>query len=104
MDIVLPPGTRRNVSLAPYTTFKIGGPAKYFYIARSTKDIVNAVALARKLKLLFFVLAGGSNVLVSDKGFDGLVIKVQNTTYTISKTNVHADAGVSISPMVQKTG
>ena len=104
MDIVLPPGTRRNVFLAPYTTFKIGGPATYFYIARSTQDIIDAVALARKLKLLFFILAGGSNVLVSDKGFDGLVIKVQNTTYTISKTNVHADAGVSVETLVKKTG
>jgi len=104
MDIALPLGTRRNVSLAPYTTFKIGGTAKYFYIARSTKDIVDAVAQAKSLKLPFFVLAGGSNVLVSDKGFNGLVIKVQNTAYTISKTNVHADAGVSMETLVKKTG
>lgn len=104
MDIALPLRTRRNVSLAPYTTFKIGGTAKYFYIARSTKDIVDAVALAKSLKLSFFVLAGGSNVLVSDKGFNGLVVKVQNTSYTISKTNVHADAGVSMETLVQKTG
>ena len=68
---------RKNVSLAKYTTFKIGGPAKYFYIAKTKQDLIKAIKAAKELGLPFFVLGGGSNLLVSDKGFDGLVINFQ---------------------------
>ena len=108
------PGTRKNVPLAPHTTFKIGGLAKYFFIANKTKDIALAVAVAKRLKMPFFVLAGGSNILVSDKGFSGLVIKIQNTKYKISRfarsgkarqnTKVYAEAGVSMDTLVKETG
>lgn len=66
---------KRNVLLKNYTTFKIGGPAKYFYIAKTKEDLIEAIKEAKKLKLAFFILGGGSNLLVSDKGFNGLVIK-----------------------------
>jgi len=98
------PGTRKNIPLAPHTTFKIGGAAAYFYIARSTQDIVHAVAKAKSLKLPFFILAGGSNVLVSDKGFAGLVIKIQNTKYKIQNTILYAEAGVGMDVLVRETG
>ena len=68
---------KKNVSLAKHTTFKIGGPAKYFYIAKTKQDLIKAIKTAKELNLLFFVLGGGSNLLVADKGFDGLVIKCQ---------------------------
>lgn len=66
---------KRNVLLKNYTTFKIGGPAKYFYIAKTKEDLIEAIKKAKKIKLPFFILGGGSNLLVSDKGFNGLVIK-----------------------------
>jgi len=66
---------KRNVLLKNYTTFKIGGPAKYFYIAKNKTDLIEAIKKAKKLKLPFFILGGGSNLLVSDKGYNGLVIK-----------------------------
>jgi len=66
---------QKNVSLKNYTTFKIGGRAKYFFIAKKKEDLIKAVATAKKLKLPFFVLGSGSNLLVSDQGFKGLVIK-----------------------------
>ena len=69
------PGVKKNVLLKNYTTFKIGGKAKYFFVAKTKKDLVEAIKLAKKMKLPFFVLGGGSNILVSDKGFNGLVIK-----------------------------
>ncbi len=69
------PGVKKNVPLKKYTTFKIGGPAKYFYIAKTKKDLIRAIKTAKKLNLPFFILAGGSNILVSDKGYNGLVIK-----------------------------
>ena len=76
------PEVRRNVPLKKHTTFRIGGPAKYFFAAKTSGQIAKAVQVARSLKLPFFVLSGGSNVLMPDKGFSGLVIKIQNTKYT----------------------
>lgn len=69
---------QKNVPLKKYTTFKIGGPAKYFCLARNKKDLIEAIKWAKEKKMPFFILGGGSNLLVSDRGFDGLVIKFQN--------------------------
>lgn len=66
---------KENIRLAPYTTFKIGGPARYFCTVTDEDEVVEAVRFAKKNELRFFVLGGGSNILVSDSGFDGLVIK-----------------------------
>lgn len=65
---------QEQVPLAPYTTFRIGGPARYFYEAVSEAELAEAVAFARERKLPAFILGGGSNLLVSDSGFDGLAI------------------------------
>jgi UDP-N-acetylmuramate dehydrogenase len=65
-----------NKPLAPFTTFGIGGPARWFTEAASEEDIVEATGWARERGLALFVLGGGSNLLVADAGFDGLVLKV----------------------------
>jgi UDP-N-acetylmuramate dehydrogenase len=65
-----------HVALAPLTTFKIGGPARYFTNALAQRDLVDSIQFAKTKKLPIFVLGGGSNLLVSDAGFPGLVIKV----------------------------
>jgi UDP-N-acetylmuramate dehydrogenase len=67
---------RQHVSLAPFTTFEIGGPATWFAEATTESDIEAAVDFATIRKLRLFVLGGGSNVLVSDTGFDGLVVHI----------------------------
>jgi UDP-N-acetylmuramate dehydrogenase len=67
---------QENVALAPLTTFKIGGPARYFVEAKSTGEVQEAVTLAANRKLPLFVLGGGSNLLVADAGWQGLVLKV----------------------------
>jgi UDP-N-acetylmuramate dehydrogenase len=67
---------RQHVSLAPFTTFEIGGPARWFVEATTESDIEAAVDFAKERKLRLFVLGGGSNVLVSDAGFDGLVLHI----------------------------
>jgi len=79
------PTTKKDVSLAQYTTFKIGGRAKYFFVAETKEDLIKAISLAKKLKLKFFILGGGSNLLVSDKGYNGLVIKTKNSHIEIKK-------------------
>src|SRR3989344_6984349 len=67
---------KQNIPLAPYTTFGIGGNAKFFAEVASVEELVEAVRFARNDGLEIFVLGGGSNVLISDEGFDGLVIKI----------------------------
>ena len=64
---------RTNVPLAPFTTFKIGGPADLLYDATSADDLANAVGAARAPGSPFFVLGLGANILVGDRGFRGLV-------------------------------
>jgi UDP-N-acetylmuramate dehydrogenase len=67
---------QENKPLAPLTTFGIGGPARYFVEAASIGDVQGAVAWADAKKLPLFVLGGGSNLLVSDSGWPGLVLKI----------------------------
>ncbi len=69
---------RENIVLAPYTTFRIGGPARWFLETSSEADLAEAVLFARGKKAPVFVLGGGSNLLVADKGFPGVVIRVAN--------------------------
>src|SRR3984885_13054936 len=65
-----------EVPLAPYTTFQIGGPARWFAAAASEDDIVAGIDFAGRRQLPLFVLGGGSNLLVSDAGFSGLVLRI----------------------------
>jgi len=67
---------REHVPLAPYTTFKIGGPARWFAEASTETEIFEAIDFARKCSLPLFTLGGGSNLLVSDAGFSGLVLRI----------------------------
>jgi UDP-N-acetylmuramate dehydrogenase len=67
---------QQNVSLKNYTTFKIGGRAKYFFEAENTEEIIKAVKEAEQLKIPIFVLGGGSKILIRDKRFKGLVLKI----------------------------
>lgn len=66
---------KKNISLKKYTTFQIGGPAKYFVVVKTIQDLNEAIIFSKKNKLPVFILGGGSNLLVSDAGFPGLVIK-----------------------------
>lgn len=67
---------QEQVLLAPFTTFHIGGPASYFCEAASEAELVEAVQFARQHGLRIFILGGGSNLLIGDDGFDGLVIRI----------------------------
>ncbi len=69
-------GVGKNVSLKNRTTFRIGGPARYFFTAETKEDLVRAVRAAKNIGLPFFILGGGSNLLISDRGYQGLVIHV----------------------------
>ena len=88
---------QENVPLAPLTTFGIGGPARYFIDALDEESILDAVHWAKDKHLPLFILGGGSNLLVADAGFPGLVIKVGmrgiEWANNAGKTTVAARAG-----------
>ena len=67
---------QENILLAPLTTLKVGGPARYFVEARTIPEVQEAVALAKLRRLPLFILGGGSNLVVSDAGWPGLVLRV----------------------------
>ena len=95
------PGVQENIVLAPYTTYKVGGPARYFFATKKDEEVVKALRVAGELRMPWFILGGGSNLLVSDKGFRGLVIKIQNTRYKIQDTNMYVEAGVTMPQLVK---
>ena len=94
---------KKNVPLAPYTTFKIGGPAKFFVEVENEEQVIEALKYAKENNLNFFILAGGSNILVNDKGFNGLVIKLNNTHFEIEDSKIECGAGANLSRAVVKS-
>jgi UDP-N-acetylmuramate dehydrogenase len=80
-----------NIPLAPLTTINIGGPARYFVDAKSIAEVQEAVAFARSRDLALFVLGGGSNLLVADAGWPGLVLKI--SLQGIDQQAAHDDDG-----------
>lgn len=91
---------QKNISLAKHTTFKIGGPARYFCIAKSKEDLIKAVKKAKELNLPFFILGEGSNVLALEKGYNGLVIKIRNSKFIIHSSNINVEAGTKLKDLV----
>lgn len=69
---------KEKIKLAPYSTFKIGGEAKFLGVVKDIEDLKQGVNFAKENSLPVFILGGGSNVLISDNGFDGLVLKMEN--------------------------
>jgi UDP-N-acetylmuramate dehydrogenase len=94
-----PARLERNVSLAPLTTFRIGGPADMFYRARTPDELVSAVQAARDLGCPYFLLGSGANILVGDGGFRGLVIRSEvGGVELLDETRIRAGAGVLTYP------
>lgn len=98
------PSLREGVLLKDWTTFRIGGPAKYFFQAETEQDFIKAIKTARKLNVPFFVFGGGSNLLVSDDGYDGMIIKCEASLIKHKQQgNVHiikAEAGAKLMDIV----
>lgn len=87
----------KNVLMKDFTTYKIGGPAEYFFIAKTKNDLIKAVETAQKMKLAVYIIGGGSNLLVSDKGVKGLLIKVDISGTEFRENEVFAGSGESLS-------
>ncbi len=103
-----------NVQLNQYTTFRIGGPARFFVSVKNIVDLTDALLFAQQRSLPIFILGGGSNILMSDEGFDGLVIRIEIAGVTFAEkednpevpegtTLVVAGAGEAWDPFVGQT-
>ena len=93
-----------RIPLAPFTTFRVGGPADWFIETRTSDEIVAALRLAHAAGVPVTVLGGGSNVLVSDVGVRGLVIRTRGGEIVrAGEDQVRADAAVSINGLVRWT-
>ena len=88
------------IPLGPLTTFNIGGPARFFARVKTTKELQEALAFAKEKDVKLFILGGGSNILVDDAGFDGLVIKVEITGVEEQENVYIAGAGESWDALV----
>ena len=94
----------RDVTLAPFTTFKIGGPADLFYEARTSDELARAVLEARNLQLSHFVLGLGANILVGDRGFRGLVIRNAGAQHEFSSDGrLRTDSGAVMKDLIQES-
>jgi UDP-N-acetylmuramate dehydrogenase len=89
-----------NEPLSRHTTFHIGGPATHFCDVVSVDELIAALAVAQQHGAPYIVLGLGSNVLVSDKGYDGIVVMLRRGDISVSGTILQADAGASLASAV----
>lgn len=89
---------RENIPLKDYTTFRIGGPARYFWEAKTREELIESIEWARKKNAPFFILGGGSNLLISDQGYNGLIIRMGGDEI---EGEIKADAGVPLKKLVE---
>ncbi len=91
---------QENVALGPITTFKIGGPALFFVAVRTIDELRQALAFAKEKKLRTLILGGGSNVLIDDAGFSGVVIQIAFIGIEEKEGQISVGAGVSWDELV----
>jgi UDP-N-acetylmuramate dehydrogenase len=94
---------RTAVPLAPYTTFRIGGPADVLYDATTDAELASAVTAARQLGVPVFVLGLGANILVGDLGVRGLVVRNVARHVTMTGGRVRAESGVVVADLIRAT-
>lgn len=95
---------QKGVSLKKYTTYHIGGKAKFFLNAKTAQEVKEGILFANENHLQIFILGGGSNVLISDRGFDGVVIHIDIKGISIDdKEHVQVGAGASIKELLDQS-
>jgi len=95
---------RRDVPLAPYTTFRIGGPADLLYDATTAEELATAVTVARRAEIPVFVLGLGANILIGDLGFHGLVVRnVANAIAIGPDGTVRAESGATVAELIRRS-
>lgn len=97
------PEVQQGIPLAPMTKLQIGGPAEYFFVAKTSDDAVRAMKAAQKASVPVTIVSGGANILVNDKGVRGLVLKLENRQWSVEDGIVRAEAGVPLLFLAQQT-
>lgn len=87
---------QEKVPLAPMTSFRLGGEARYFADVKSLEELKEALEFAKEKKVDFYVIAGGTNLLISDKGFAGLIIRMKIGEIGMKNGAVEASAGTPL--------
>lgn len=91
---------KKNISLKEFCTYRTGGPAKFFAEARTWQEMYGLREFAKKHDVPYMILAGGSNILIADEGFPGLVIHNKMSKMHIQGELVTAESGVNLTKMV----
>lgn len=108
---------RTDEPLSAHTTIKVGGPAEFYTEVDTVNDLMKIITASRKLKIPFFILGGGSNIVISDYGIKGLVIKnncrkfsvlsmsgkIKDKKVDVDKVLVFAESGVIMNHLVRFT-
>ena len=94
---------KNEVFLKDHTSFKVGGPCNFFADTRSLEDIKNALFFSKEMKIPFIVMGEGTNILVSDSGFDGLIIKISLDDYYFYEDLLVSEAGTHLGDLVNST-
>lgn len=94
------PKFQENIPLARYSNYKIGGPARFFFAPKNEREVRWAIKEAKKKNLPVFILGGGTNLLIDDRGFDGLVLRPNILTLKMRDMKLTAGAGVLMSDLL----
>lgn len=94
---------KEDIPLADYCSFRVGGPARYFVQVRSFDELKQAISQARQRRWPTLILGSGTNLIIADEGFPGLVIKLENEKWSLDSLTFIAQAGVLMSVLVDQS-
>lgn len=100
-DVVGENNVISNELMSAHTTFKVGGPAKYYVVPENVEQIRKCIELAKEYKTEYTVIGNGSNLLVSDSGYDGMILVIgKNMSRTsVDGNRIFAEAGISLAAL-----
>ncbi len=94
---------KEHVNLSEYTTFRIGGEARFLVDVCTEYDLRQALTFSRQNNLSFFVFSGGSNILFPDNDYNGLIIRIAGDDVHFCGSEIIADAGANLTNLIRKS-
>ena len=105
-DAIGAASVREQEPMSAHTTFRAGGPARYFVIPEGEKELAAVLATCREAEKAYYILGNGSNLLVSDKGYDGVIIHLfkNMSAMRIEGNKIYVQAGALLSKVAVQAG